>query len=256
LIRRVSDKNGLNEEAFNNLQKIVDKKEKYKLYDDYEDLSKATIDAKILKMQGFETNIKTSNNKYKLYYADKNKINFKTAQNSGMFKSLAWGRYSFQREESINPAFDYDFDDGSIWKLITDENGEQYLIKEVDDDGNVIRTKTASVNMKKIADNGCYIDDDNFDKIMQILYHNSKTPNQEFIDTLLNSEIKTNIYKILSEKMDKLITEKLESKNVPENNIQELTAIIQQQIDDNSIVDETTLENTIDNYIQELTVSN
>jgi protease-4 len=45
--------------------------------------------------------------------------------------------------------------------IIKDENGEEYLVKEINDDDEVVRDNSKTASLKKLADSICFIDDDN-----------------------------------------------------------------------------------------------
>jgi hypothetical protein len=67
------------------------------------------------------------------------------------FKGLGDNKYQAYDKTSIAGFYDYGFDDGSIWTLKTYEDGQQYLVKEIngDDENDVVRFKKASSNEQK-----------------------------------------------------------------------------------------------------------
>jgi hypothetical protein len=91
------------------------------------------------------------------------------------FKNLGNNKYQAYNKTSIAGVYDYGFDEGSIWTLKTYEDGQQYLVKEIngDDENDVVRTKKASSNEQK--------------------------------DTVSNTINNSGKYKVLLEKLDKKI---------------------------------------------------
>ena len=111
-------------------------------------------------------NWESDKSKKEWYYYDREK---------GMVKNLGNNKYQAYNKTSIAGVYDYGFDEGSIWTLKTYEDGQQYLVKEIngDDENDVVRTKKASSNEQK--------------------------------DTVSNTINNSGKYKVLLEKLDKKI---------------------------------------------------
>lgn len=257
MIRRVGDYSTLPNDSLSKIAKVIEKNNNKKLYKTCNSENELSVATKEIKLQGYKAKVEKLGDKYNVYSVLPETVDLKNAEQSGQFKKLAWGRYSFQKVNSINGFEKLNYDDGSIWKVITDKDGKEYLVKEVDDEDEdiVIRTKTA--NLEKQSDtisNNNFVDDENFRSVMQILYNNSSMLNNDFMNELLNiSEVKQAIYNLLENKMNILLVEKLQQQNVSDQNVtQQILQRIQKSIDDNEVVDENTLESVIYNSIAEI----
>ena len=127
-IKRYDDFNPLID--FDKLAKII--KDNKKLFDIAETQEKADLMKSELNMKGFVVKIEPCNVGFKVYTIPGEIVDYREAMQSGMFQKLAWGHYAFVRRCEYNNT-KYNFDDGSIWKIIIDENGKEFLVKEVDD---------------------------------------------------------------------------------------------------------------------------
>lgn len=254
MIRRVGDCSNLPNDSLEIIAKVIKEKDDKKLYRTCNSNEELSIAIKEIKLKGYNSKIEKFGDKYNVYSILPETVNLNEAEKSGQFKKLAWGRYSFQKANSINGFQPLNYDDGSIWKVITNEDGKQYLVKEVDDDDEdkIVRNTTAT--LKKKADSENYVDDQNFSTVMQILYHNSSTPNSNFMDELLEvPSVRQTIYNLLAKKLDTLIVEKLQQQNISDPKmLQDILQHIQKSIDDNEVVDENTLESIIYNWMQEV----
>ncbi len=98
-----------------------------------------------LNVNGYQASYEKKGERYNVFYsptAPKFKID---EQILNQFQNLGDNKYRAFNKTKVAGLFDYSFDEGSIWTLkIID--GEQYLVKEVEDDNEdaVIRTKKAS----------------------------------------------------------------------------------------------------------------
>ena len=94
-----------------------------------------------LRERGYEASVKTNSNIHSVYYwtagtkvkVNDNVLNKFEKVEDNLYRSLTAGVY------------DYEFDDGAIWRVVKYDDGE-YLVKEVadDDEEQVIRQKKAS----------------------------------------------------------------------------------------------------------------
>jgi hypothetical protein len=251
MIRRVSDFSNLSNDSFEKIAEVIKNKENKKLYKICNDEKEVTIAIKEIKLNGYNAEIEKLGERYNVYSILPECINLHEAEESGNFKKLAWGRYSFQKVNSIGDFGHYSFDDGSIWKTITGEDGKEYLVKEVEDEdpNEIIR----QASMKKKANN-VLVDDSNYNTIMQILYHNSSTPTSQFMEDLFASDIvKVKLFEMLSEKVNNIIMEKIQQQNLsnPEN-LGVVLNNIQEHINNGHITDENMLESVLYNCIQEI----
>jgi hypothetical protein len=197
MIKRISD-NQILPQQLEKIAEAVAKKESIQLFD-IVDKDKVELVKKQLRIQGYDVKTESVGDKVKVYAIMPEKVKFIDAIESGAFKKLAWGRYSFQRESTLG-MFKYDFDDGSIWKVIKDaQNGEEYLIKEVTDDENedIVRNKTASNNKQQ------FVNDDNVKYIISMLYNDIDT--SLLHDIQGEADIKSRFYSMLNTKFERQV---------------------------------------------------
>ena len=214
MIRRTGDYSSLPDKDFNKIASVVNKTESKQLFNSYEDKSKAELIALELKVKGFKVELNKTASSYDVYTIKSESIPYDKALKSGQFEKLAWGRYCFQRQSQIG-MFEHNFDDGSIWRLSTDENGESILIKEFQDDNeeDVIRNIQDNRQNVKVAGKKeiKYSSDVTVKNIGKILYDCS------FSDEFLHEatpDVKSSLYKMFNKKMDTLISSKLEQHNI------------------------------------------
>lgn len=127
MINRINDFNCFDDSDFLKLKTILNKEKTNCLNKKEAELHKNIKN---------NVNIQETINGYQV--VDNDKINFNEAILSGLFKKVAWGEYLYNGRQD-NFSSKYSFDDGSIWKVEKDENGNEYLIKEIDDDNNLVR---------------------------------------------------------------------------------------------------------------------
>lgn len=88
------------------------------------------------------------------------KIDFNKAMDNNLFKKVGWGEYLYAGFTGTQGFTDkYNFDDGSIWYVQTDEQGNEFLVKQVDDKDELVR----------VASNNSIIKANNLAKMAQIL---------------------------------------------------------------------------------------
>ncbi len=134
-------------------------------------------------------------------------IGYKEAMFSGMFKRIGWGEYLYNgRVDDF--ATKYNFDDGSIWRVEKDDEGNEFLVKEVDKDNNLLRT----------ASNEVFINEDNCKATMNLLSINSKEELLTFIldDKNISKYIYSKLNNIIKKYIQEYITDNgyIESKNI------------------------------------------
>ena len=127
-----------------------------------------------------------------------------------------YGRYSFQKVNAIGDFQKYNFDDGSIWKVITGQDGKQYLVKEVDDEDEdkVVRTKLAKLQKKAEL----LVDQNNINSIVPVLFGN----NNQFVSELLNSNIGSQVIDFVKQKFNSIVDEKLQAMNITDQSIKDM----------------------------------
>lgn len=249
MINRVSNVDVFSNDSFEKLAKVIKKQEQKRLYRICKTNSEVGIAIKELKVQGYSSTTEKIGNNINVYKIMPEMVELKEAQQNDCFKKLAWGRYCFQKCNSINGFTEYDFDDGSIWRTVTGEDGKQYLVKEVDDNDEdvVIRTKTAS--SIKIASS--YTTDSTINNIIKIIY--SDDVNSQFISDLLMSNVKQGLLTLLDNKIDILISEKAQQKNISDANaLSGLKEYVSINISSNVISDLNSFNSVIDSRIEEI----
>ena len=186
-----------------------------------------------------------NNNECRIYSIFPDCIDKKQAENSGMFKKIAFGRYCFQKQ--LNPSdSNYAFDDGSIWKVITAEDGKQYLTKEVDDENEdkVIRKKIAKLTKKAASD--LLVNEVNSGNLINILFGNLET----FYNQLLQSDKKQYVFDFIKEYYDNFINSYLQQYNIIDQNL--ITSIkdeVNTQILNNQILNMDSIKVLIDSMV-------
>lgn len=246
MIKRVNDLTVFPESTLEKLAKVVDEQENIKLIDVVDNREKVALIQKQLKIQGYQSKVELHGDKFKVYAITPEKVNFDEAVESGAFKKLAWGRYCFQREGALG-MFKYDFDDGTIWRVMTGEDGTEYLVKEVDDekDDEIVRVKTAGID-------SILVNDQNVKTVIGILYDN--LDNNQFVKDLLESDIKSQIYSILNTKLANLIDTQIEKNHFvrsPEYTA-DIKSIVKTAIDNSKLTNKEQLHGLIKEYTDTL----
>jgi hypothetical protein len=210
-ITRSNDYSGLDNKTFNKLAKQINNINEENLVDIVENEKEAKILKKELSLEGYNTKIKPHNNKFKVIAVKNNdqiKIDYRKAKQSNCFEKVAWGRYCFQRKNNNNDFSDYNFDDGSIWKVEEDEEDNKYLVKELNNDGDIIRA--ADNNIKSV------VNKDNLKNVLSLLYDIDNI-NNTLVKDLLNN-IGDQFYSMLNNKISSLIDNQLEKNYNIESN--------------------------------------
>ena len=214
MIRRYSDTSLFSEKEFEKIAKSIKENENKKLYKVCSDQESANLAISELKLKGYKYEIVSNNNECKIYSIFPESIDKKQAEESGMFKKIAFGRYCFQRQMTPSDK-SYNFDDGSIWKVITADDGKQYLTKEVDDEDEekIVRTKIAKLNKKAASD--LVVNDSNANNLINILFENS----DNFKNQILNSDKKQFIFDIIKEYYNNFLNSYLQKYNTIDQNL-------------------------------------
>lgn len=246
MIRRVSDNQTLPNEQLEKIAEVIAKKENIQLFD-VVDKEKVDIVKKELRIQGYDVKLESLGDKVKVYAIIPDKVKFQEAVNSGAFKKLAWGRYCFQRESALG-MFKYDFDEGSIWKVIADpQTGEEYLIKEVNDENedDIVRIKTASDTKQQ------FVNDETVHTIISMLYNDVSN---DLLKDIKTSNLKSDFYNMLNVKFEETI-EKIVLNNHfinSPNHTAELKAVIKTAIDNKQLKSYVNLDKLISEYSSQI----
>ncbi len=154
MISRLSaDMDWLGDDELQRLARVVTKKAK--LYNVVASAEAANKTCAMLQARGYTAFAeKTNDDFYKVMYSgEKRRLRVADASALGLTKCTDGLYRSFEREAGV---YDYDFDDGAVWRVESDENGEEYLVKTVDDEGKVVRT--ASANTEAFVTSENYVD--------------------------------------------------------------------------------------------------
>ena len=202
MVSRINDYSFLDDDTIKKIASVIEDDSKVVQIVDNE--KEATILQKQLNIQGYNTKIEKHGKSFHVIAKPRDMILYHEAIKSGQFTKLAFGRYSFTRQ-SNNPLGiqHYNFDEGTIWKVMTGKDGKEYLVKEVDDDNEelVVRKSEKSV----LAESS--LDVKSLKKICKVLYDN---PSDEFINDLFD-KLPSQMNKILTAKLDKLINDNVKA---------------------------------------------
>lgn len=255
MIRRTSDFSLFSDQQLQKIAKVVEEKESKKLFDTYNDEEKARITAKELKVQGYLTELYQAGDKWKIYIRTPETVALKEAEKSGSFKKVAFGRYIFERNSSLE-MHEYPFNHGSVWRVVADENGNQVLIKECDDENEeeVIR-KTASLN--KVASAFAYVDGQNFNNVFKVIF-NITALNQvgtDFLNDLYNgtaANLQTYFIEKLNEDLDQYVNQIVGAKALEQTETDAVKAAIKENFDAGQFVVLQDIDKTIEEYVANL----
>ena len=233
--------NVFSEESFEKLASKINKINNRKLYKVCSTQEDVIESVKAIKLSGYNYEINNCGNKCNVYsiFPD-DAIDLNEANKSGQFEKLAWGRYTFQKASAICDFQKYNFDDGTIWKVITGSDGKQYLAKEVEDDDEekVIRTKTASLN-KRASIN---VDNNNASNICDMLFDTK----DNFFKEIMNSDSSQVEIAFLKNYLDKYIDDSLKNNGILDTQrIENAKKVIYDKMNSNSIMNRDSLDKLI-----------
>lgn len=233
--------NVFSEESFEKLASKINKINNRKLYKICSTQEDVIESVKAIKLSGYNYEINNCGNKCNVYsiFPD-DAIDLNEANKSGQFEKLAWGRYTFQKASAICDFQKYNFDDGTIWKVITGSDGKQYLAKEVEDDDEekVIRTKTASLN-KRASIN---VDNNNASNICDMLFDTK----DNFFKEIMNSDSSQVVIAFLKNYLDKYIDDSLKNNGILDTQrIENAKKVIYDKMNSNSIMNRDSLDKLI-----------
>ena len=130
-VRRFNDYSFIDDNAMEKIANAVNNQEKIiKITDDEKE---ANLIIHQLNAQGYEAESRYKSGEFFVVARPRFRIPLKKAQASGQFKKIASSHYAFSRAAN-NPLGiqHYDFDEGTIWKVVSGKDGKEYLVKELD----------------------------------------------------------------------------------------------------------------------------
>ena len=190
--RVISGVSFIPDEYFEKLAGHLNKDHK-KLFSVVKDEQKAKELKEKLISQGYSAAIKPDGNVFHVLYSSKTSKIKVTAYSMSCFTPI--GDNLYKSIQKVAGVYDYDFDDGAIWRVEQFEDGE-YLVKEInsDDENDIIRSKTASsVNVPAI-------NDDIFIQIMKMFY--GQYTDEIIKDIIDNDILKKEFQKVVCKKLD------------------------------------------------------
>lgn len=243
MIRRFNDLSFFDEESMQKIAQAVNNQKKLVKIVDNE--KQANIFTKELQFKGYNVDIEQNNNNFYIYASPRQKVLLKEAQSSGQFKKIAFDRYQFLSKEANNPLGiqHYNFDEGTIWKVMTAKDGKEYLVKEIDDkDNNKVIRQPCEKAFRSTILASLQSNPKQLTKLCKVLYNN---PDDDFINDLVKYSSKS-LSAILTSKLDNIITSELEYLNItsPEYHKNVHDKIVQ-AIDNNQIYNRQQISNLI-----------
>lgn len=239
MIRRINDYSYIDDAEFEKIANIInDNKKLVKITDD---IDHAQVIAKKIQNK-YDTQIEKVNNNYYIYAKPKPKVLLTEAKSSGFFRKIAYNQYQFNKQANNSLGWQhYDFDDGTIWKVMTAKDGKEYLVKEVNDKTNeIIRQPYDQVkeNLMITASNK------SIGKVKQLCNIIYGEINTEFINDILQASV--DLLHILNHKLDLIINSELDYLNIQSNQYkQDVYDKIMQGIASNKITSREQISNII-----------
>lgn len=233
MIRRTEDYSMFSNKEMEKIAQAIKKSDSKKLYDTFEidkiDIARTAV--KQLKVQGYHAELYNTGSKLEVYVIAPEKVSLKEAEQSGSFKKLAFGRYSFQKNSSLE-MHNYNFDDGSIWRIAVDSDGTSILVKEVDDEDAPIRGMDKRAGLTRTAA-PAIVTISNYRNAAQLLFSNVTSLNQagnEFLEALFEGPLKNQIIDQLNQQIETYIDNSLSLLNFVEGQIEEIKGMISEGI--------------------------
>ena len=172
------------------------KKDNKKLFSVVGSDAKANELKQKLASNGYAVSVEQNGNLFNVFYSSQTPKIKVTAGVMNCFSQI--GENAYKALQKLAGIYDYDFDDGSVWRIEKFEDGE-YLVKEIngDNENDVVRVKTASSDSKGL-------DEETFRKIMTMFYGNNLT--EVIDDAIENESLRREFESVLSKKLDNAIT--------------------------------------------------
>ena len=239
MIRRINDYSYIDDNAFEKIANVIN--DQKKLINIVEDEDHAQVIAKNMQNE-YDTKIEKNNNHYYIYAMPKQQVALDEAKSSGFFQKIAYNQYQFNKQANNSLGWQhYNFDDGTIWKVMTANDGKEYLVKEVDDKNNqIIRQPCEKINTNLVITANKHIANSQIKRLCNILYGDI---DPEFINDLSKS---FDLFKMLINKLDLVINSELDYLNIQSNQYkQNIYDKIMQGIKNNTITNRKQISNLI-----------
>lgn len=236
MINRIGEFNCLDEKEFLKLESILNNNKKVEAK--YDNKKEAELHKNIKKNTSIEQNIDG------YYVVDNYKVRLSDAISTGLFKKVSWGSYLYNGRNTTFPD-KYSFDDGSIWKIEVDENGNEYLVKQVDDDNNLIRT---AKNNEEV-----YINNSNYNNAIKVL--SLFKDDNDLLKFLLNDEgIQKILFNYINDNIKEYIKNYLTINSIEsESLLNDIMNIIGRMLKNNDIKNLKDLDNVIKTICEKTT---
>ncbi|MNC06193.1 hypothetical protein D3C75_536980 [compost metagenome] len=146
--------------------------------------------------------------------------------------------------------FDFNYNDGSIWKISQDENGNNVLVKEVDDEDEDSVVRAPSLNNLKTASSSklSIVSEKTFGKVASMFYGQQ---DENWIQLILSTDSRHSIIGKLNEKFESVVNEKLAECQISDSNEQDDVKNLIATALENEINSVESLNNFLKNYIQD-----
>ena len=234
MITRVGDPGPFDDEQLQQLASRLASTPQKKLYRVAEDLTQARILEQELRVKGYQSSTYQVDGGYEVYAVTSAKVGLREAEDSGAFKRLAFGQYMFEKNASWE-MHHYPFDDGSIWRVATDEDGNQILIKEVSDfDKNQVKRVPKEDNVRTAS---LSVEDDSW---VHILFNDAS----DFYDALMASPLRTQVMAWLNERANTMLQGMVHEFKIPNDKLTDLEDMVKSNLG-HQIKDLTTLQDFV-----------
>lgn len=240
MVRRYDDYSFLNDNDLEKIAAVVNNQSKIvKITDDEKE---AKLAQQQLRMQGYPAYIEQKNNTYQIITSPQTKILLKEALASKQFKKIAMNKYAFSTVANNTLGFQqYNFDDGTIWRVLKSKDGKEYLVKELNDEDNtIVRQPYNQIKSPVLASSN----NKRIHKLCKILYDN---PSDEFINDLVKYSTDS-LSKLVTAKLNNIIDSELHALNITSPMYtQQVKERIASAIDNNTIVNRQQISDIITN---------
>lgn len=233
MITRVGDPGPFDDEQLQQLASRLANTPQKKLYHVAENLTQARILEQELRVKGYQSSTYQVDGGYEVYALASARVDLQKAEDSGLFKRLAFGQYVFEKNASWE-MHSYPFDDGSIWRVALDEDGNQILVKEVSDfDKNQVKRVPKEDNVRT-ASLGTATHNDTW---THILFNDLS----DFYDALMGSSLRTQVITWLDDRANNMLRQLAQEFKIPNDKLADLESMVMGNID-HQIKDLTTLQ--------------
>lgn len=241
-VSRFNDLSFLDDAALQRMAQAVAGSGKRVLHNTFANAQEARIAAQELRVQGLEAHVEGHDDHYRVYSVAPVKVAKREAEASGAFKALGYGYYAFQRDASLE-MHSYNFDDGTVWRVAQDADGNEVLVKEVEDhDEELVRR----VKRTAAAQGQLVIPPDKYEVATNVAFDNKEA----FLDTLFNNKgTQHAVIALLTTQLTEL-TARLAKENYGLTQVDELLALLPRALGA-QVHDIETLKSFIGAYVAE-----